>query len=258
MAASQPASVPLQPLPLPKQILANGVRLDGRGFEEFRGVFVDTKVISRAAGSAYVEIGDTKVMAAIYGPRQSERKFGFSDRGRINCEINVTSMAQKVRGRQAQRINRKELSSSLTCALEGIVDVDKFPKAVVDVYVVVLQADGGELAAAITAASAALADAGRELLDILPACTVALINDQLMLDPVPHESAQEQGSLLVAYSSALNQVLQMNLTGCWTATQVKEGLELAMGGCQQLKGLVRQTLIDKAAGEEEDVDGMQQ
>lgn len=34
------------------------------------------------------------------------------------------------------------------------------------------QADGGELAAAITAASAALADAGIELLDILPACTV--------------------------------------------------------------------------------------
>lgn len=34
----------------------------------------------------------------------------------------------------------------------------------------------------------------------------ALIDDRLMLDPVPHEHAQEQGSLLVAYSSALNQV----------------------------------------------------
>eukprot|EP00878_Enallax_costatus_P006349 GHUV01006657.1.p1 GENE.GHUV01006657.1~~GHUV01006657.1.p1 ORF type:complete len:259 (+),score=72.04 GHUV01006657.1:372-1148(+) len=258
MAANQPASVPLEPLGLPKQILANGVRLDGRGFEEFRSVFVDTKVISRAAGSAYVEIGDTKVMAAVYGPRQSERKFGFSDRGRINCEINVTSMAQKVRGKQAQRINRKELSSSLSCALEGIVDVNKFPKAVVDVYVMVLQADGGELSAAITAAGTALADAGIELLDILPACTVALIDGQLMLDPVPHESAQEQGELMVAYSSMLNQVMQMHLTGSWSASQVKEGLELAMGGCQQLRGLVRQTLIDKVTAVDADEDGMQQ
>lgn len=34
----------------------------------------------------------------------------------------------------------------------------------------------------------------------------ALVRDQLLLDPVPHESAQQQGSLLVAYSVAANQV----------------------------------------------------
>lgn len=52
----------------------------------------------------------------------------------------------------------------------------------------------------------------------------------------------------------------MQLTGSWTATQVREGLELAMGGCQQLRGLLRQTLIDKAAGEESGAaaDGMQE
>jgi hypothetical protein len=37
----------------------------------------------------------------------------------------------------------------------------------------------------------------------------SLVNNQLMLDPVPHERAQEQGSLLVAYSSAANQVSRM-------------------------------------------------
>jgi hypothetical protein len=34
----QPASVPLEPLPLPQQIHQNGVRLDGRGNEEFRQI----------------------------------------------------------------------------------------------------------------------------------------------------------------------------------------------------------------------------
>lgn len=37
---------------------------------------------------------------------------------------------------------------------------------------VVVQADGGEFAAAVCAASAALADAGIELTDMLPACSV--------------------------------------------------------------------------------------
>lgn len=34
----------------------------------------------------------------------------------------------------------------------------------------------------------------------------ALVRDQLLLDPVPPESAQQQGALLVAYSVAANQV----------------------------------------------------
>lgn len=253
--AGQLESVPLEPLPLPTQITASdGTRLDGRGYEEFRSVFMDTKVISRAAGSAYVELGDTKVMAAVYGPRQSERKFGFSDRGRLNCELNFTSVAQKVRGKQQQRVSRKELSAQLTTTLQGVVDLDRFPKAVVDVAVLVLQADGGELAAAICAASAALADASIEQTDVLPACSVALVEGKLLLDPVPHESAQQQGSLLVAYSSAANQVMQMHLTGSWSAGQVKDGLELAMGGCQQLRGLMRQTLLDAAADDDEEAD----
>jgi ribonuclease PH len=38
-----------------------------------------------------------------------------------------------------QRLARKELSAALTVALEGVVNLSAFPKAVVDVAVVVLQ-----------------------------------------------------------------------------------------------------------------------
>jgi hypothetical protein len=37
-----------------------------------------------------------------YGPRPSDRKLGFSGRGRLHCEIGYTSVAQKARGKQAQ------------------------------------------------------------------------------------------------------------------------------------------------------------
>jgi hypothetical protein len=42
------------------------------------------------------------VVLCSYGPRQSERKFGFSDRGRLVCEVNYVSLAQTARGKQAQ------------------------------------------------------------------------------------------------------------------------------------------------------------
>jgi ribonuclease PH len=38
-----------------------------------------------------------------------------------------------------QRVNRKAMSSLLQSTLEAVVDVDKFPKASVDVNVLVLQ-----------------------------------------------------------------------------------------------------------------------
>lgn len=41
-----------------------------------------------------------------------------------------------------------------------------------DVYVMVLESDGAHLGAAMTAASAALADAACELCDLVPACHV--------------------------------------------------------------------------------------
>lgn len=51
------------------------------------------------------------------------------------------------------------------------MQLDAFPKAAVDVYVCILEADGGELAAAITAGAAALADAGIPMRDLVAACS---------------------------------------------------------------------------------------
>eukprot|EP00877_Chromochloris_zofingiensis_P014209 jgi/Chrzof1/9041/Cz03g33280.t1 len=240
----QPVSVALEPLPLPEQVVQNGTRLDGRGFEEFRPVFVNTKVVSRAVGSAYAEFSNTKVMVAVYGPRQAERRHGFSALGRIHCEVSYTSFASQERSRQAQRANAKVVSSMLQQALEASVDLSKFPKAVLDVYCCVLEAGGAEEAAVITAASMAVADAGIELYDLVPACCVSLINGQLLLDPTSVEMARQEGSLLLAMMPSSNEVTQMVMSGSWSSSQTKEALALATAGCSQLKQVMRQTLLD--------------
>lgn len=64
-----------------------------------------------------------------------------------------------------------ELSRFLEQALTGAVRLETFPKAVVDVYVTVLEDDGAALAAAINVASLALADAGVEMTDLVAACS---------------------------------------------------------------------------------------
>eukprot|EP00983_Pelagomonas_calceolata_P062035 1147111-Pelagomonas_calceolata.AAC.4 len=164
-------------------------RADGRGNEEFRAAFLKTKVLNQAKGSCYIELDQTKVMVGVFGPRQEERKFGFSETGRLNCEVRLTSFAAGGgMSKQTQMAAERNMSAALEQALTPSVLVDRFPKeeeplsisegkhghgAVMDVYVMVLESDGSHVGAATTAASTALADASCELYDMVPACHVA-------------------------------------------------------------------------------------
>jgi exosome complex component MTR3 len=66
----------------------------------------------------------------------------------------------------------KDLASTIAAALTASIDLSKIPKSVVDCYVMIMEAGGAEAAVAITAASLAIADAGLEMFDLVPACSV--------------------------------------------------------------------------------------
>jgi len=52
-------------------------------------------------------------------------------------------------------------------ALSVAIRLEKYPKSSIDIFVIVLQDDGGAFAAAINCASLALADAGIEMFDLV-------------------------------------------------------------------------------------------
>ncbi|MDD1746780.1 MAG: exosome complex exonuclease Rrp41, partial [Methanomassiliicoccales archaeon] len=53
-----------------KLISDDGIRIDGRKVDELRPIRIEAGVLKRADGSAYVEFGKNKVLAAVYGPRE--------------------------------------------------------------------------------------------------------------------------------------------------------------------------------------------
>lgn len=59
-------------------------------------------VVSQAAGSAYLELGGTKVMAGVYGPRPTERREAFSEEGHLSVDVKLASFATRTRGRIQQ------------------------------------------------------------------------------------------------------------------------------------------------------------
>ncbi len=47
------------------KLAEQGKRVDGRNFDEYRKIEIETGVVSKAEGSARVKIGNTQVMAGI-------------------------------------------------------------------------------------------------------------------------------------------------------------------------------------------------
>lgn len=54
----------------PDQDSQGGLRVDGRRALELRQIRMRMGVFGQADGSAYIEHGNTKVLATVYGPRQ--------------------------------------------------------------------------------------------------------------------------------------------------------------------------------------------
>lgn len=131
----------------------------------------------------------------------------------------------------------RECSTLMQQALEVSVMLDKFPKSTVDIYALVLESDGGfsflcisekigELSAAITCASMALADAGIECFDLVSSCSVVnsnkerniltrkgMLSKNVILDPTFEEEKQQSGSVTIAFMPSLNEVTQLYQSG---------------------------------------------
>ncbi|MEM2968894.1 MAG: exosome complex exonuclease Rrp41, partial [Candidatus Bathyarchaeia archaeon] len=57
-----------------KLIDKKGLRLDGRKPDELRPIKIEVGVLSNADGSAYIEHGKNKILAAAFGPREMHPK----------------------------------------------------------------------------------------------------------------------------------------------------------------------------------------
>ncbi|GLJ47720.1 hypothetical protein SUGI_1007940 [Cryptomeria japonica] len=222
-----------------ERLVHDGVRTDARHLLECRLAFLKTGAVNAAAGSAYAEFGNTRVIVSVFGPRESMKAQTYSDVGRLNCSVSFTTFATPIRGRLSQGIEHKEYSTMLHKALEGAVMLNTFPKTTVDVFALVLESGGGDLPVVITCASLALADAGIMMFDLVTAVSVASIGRDLIIDPISEEEDCQDGGLMVACMPSRNEITQLTINGEWSTTAVSEALNLCLDACRKLADIMR-------------------
>src|SRR3989344_5850187 len=122
-----------------------GNRVDGRKINELRPIEAKTGVIKRADGSAMFKIGKTIAYAAVYGPRELHPKFLQNpQKGLLRCNYNMMSFSgagNRVRPGPSRR--SKEINLVIQKALMPVLSLEKYPNAVIDVFIELLQTDAG-------------------------------------------------------------------------------------------------------------------
>lgn len=217
-------------------------------------VDMKTGVISKAKGSAYIEMGDTKVICSIFDPREipTKQQTNFSTNGELNCEFRYLPYSQK-RRTQRNDVVEKSLTLSLKRALLPAVCRYAFSNFQVDIFVDVIEDDGSVLAAAINCAGLALVDAGIPMYDLLSASTLSIFDNQVLIDPTKAEEEicssvdldQEHGIIVMSSLNMLDQVSEMWLCGLICPENLSKLIDLLKIQNQEIILIVKQILVNK-------------
>ena len=221
----------------------NGRRLDGRLPDEMRPVDIKVGVLSNADGSALVSYGKTKVLAAVYGPREPTQRYSvLPDRASLFVRYHMAPFSTEERKSPAPTRREIELSKVLREALEPVVMTELFPRTTIEVYVEVLQSDGGTRTASATAASAALADAGIPMRALVAGVAVGKVDGVLVLDLNEVEDNFGEADMPVVAAPDIGLITLFQLNGVMTMDEMRKGLDMALNAIAQIVEKEKQAL----------------
>lgn len=237
-----------------KLIDENGLRVDGRRVDELRPIKIEVGVLKNANGSASIELGKNKIIAAVYGPKEVHPKhMARPDRSLLRCRYHMSPFSTETRKSPAPSRREVEISKVIREALEPALILEDYPRTAIDVYIEVLQADGGSRVASITAASTALADAGINMRDLVTGCAVGKVDGQIVLDLNDIEDKEGEVDMPIAIMLNLNQITLFQLEGILTPEEFKKAFEMALEGCKKIYQIQREALIKKYFGSSEPI-----
>jgi exosome complex component RRP41 len=238
-------------------LIKNGKRLDGRGPDDVRNIKIEAGVLNEAEGSAYVEWGGNKVVAGIYGPRECIPKHDSNPyKAVVKCRYIMSPFASKdEHSRSGPNRRSIEISKVIREVFENLVMAELYPMTQIDIFVDVLQAEGGTRVTAITAAAVALVDAGIPLKDMVCGIAVGKADGQIVVDLGKEEDNFGESDVPIAVSSRDKGILLLQMDGLLTREEFATALDKGMAAAEKVHAL--QTDAIKRSYEKIDSTGLE-
>jgi len=231
---------------VPVLLSPEGLRIDGRKLDELRPIRLQVGTLHNADGSAFVEWGANKVMAAVYGPREVHpRHLQQNNKAVIQCKYNMAAFAVDERKRPGLDRRSQEISKVIGEAFESVVFAEEYPRTSIDIYIEVLQANAGTRCAGLVAASMALADAGIPMVDLLPAVAVGKVAGKIALDLKKEEDNFGEADLPMALVPQSGRLVLLQMEGHMTEEELARALDLGVQGCREIYEKMKQALRER-------------
>jgi len=224
-------------------------RIDGRKFDEMRPIEAKVGVIPRADGSAYFSFGETKAIAAVYGPRPLHPVFLQNpEKGIIRVYYDMLSFSVPERKKPGPARRSMEISYVTKKALEPILNLSAFPNTVTDVFINVIQANASTRCAGINAASLALAHAGIPMTDMVGAVSIGYVGGSVVTDLTKEEEDyEEEGEKMVsdipmAFLLRSGKLSLLQLDGKIDEENLKKAVDAAKKACSKIYDIEKKAL----------------
>lgn len=228
------------------KLLVDGKRLDGRLPKELRPIEMKVDAVSRADGSAMVKFGNTIAIAAVYGPRPLYPKHLQEARtGILRCRYNMAPFSVLERKNPGPDRRSIELSKVIRLALEPAIFLEEFPKATIDVFVEIIQADGSTRVTGINAASLALATAGIPMKDLVVACSAGKIEDTLILDLTGIEDNNSESDMAFAMMPNKKKITLLQMDGLLTKEEIKRLVKMCEEAGEKIYEMQKNAIKEK-------------
>ncbi|HVC58050.1 MAG TPA: hypothetical protein VND15_01075 [Candidatus Acidoferrales bacterium] len=226
------------------ELVINGKRTDGRNFNEMRPFTIKANVIKNAEGSCYVEWGNNKILAAVYGPKEvMPRHMMEPDRAIIKCRYAMAPFSSlSDHGRTGPNRRAIEISKVIREVFENVVMLREYPASEIDIFIEVLQGDGGTRAAGITAAAVALANAGIQMRDLPYAISVGRIGEHIAIDFNMIEDNHSDSDMPMAFAPRNNEILLLQMDGGLDRAQVSKAIQMAIDAGAEISKAQRDAL----------------
>ncbi len=229
-----------------KLLREDGKRLDGRDKTELRPIKIEVGVIKNADGSAYIEWGNNKIFAAVYGPREVHpHHLAKPDRGVLRVFYRMATFSVFDRKRPAPGRREKEISMIITDCIEPVLFLELYPGTAFEVFIDVIDADGGTRCASTTVASLALADAGVPMKSLVTAVAIGKIDGELVVDLSGIEDKAGEADLPLAITWFNGEISLLQFDGAMDLEEFNKCLSLGLEAAEKIYQVQLNSLKNK-------------
>ncbi|KAI8116487.1 hypothetical protein FF38_05879 [Lucilia cuprina] len=226
---------------------------------EPRPTFLKVGAVSNVKGSAYMEYGNTKVMAQVEPPKEISKNNRCGTLGVVICSVKYAPFINM----DSEVIARKEsfMSVALKKALEPVICRHEFANFQLEIKVLIIDDDGCALSTAINCCGAALIEGGIPTYDLITASTVCLLKQQEFINPTADvedlllalsacedkddATVEEQGIVVTASLSAVGQVSECFQKGYVLPETLERLCDHSLAINQRMLDTIRHVLVNK-------------